>query len=173
MRVFVGIDLDEDTARQCAGLQAWLPDLPGRRVQPQDMHITLVPPWNVQDLEPVEERLAAVARQTKPFPLALRRLAYGPTRQRPRLAWIECEPVEELRKLRDALADAFQVEDRRDFRPHITIARFRKEHWKSLKAHPIERQLSVQTEVTSITLFESVHRGDTTYRILGAFPFSR
>ena len=168
-RVFIGIKMSDELAGFCTQLQHEFADLPARFAKQDDLHLTLVPPFDMEDQGFVESIIQPILQGVNPFPLHLKKLEYGPTPRKPRLAWIECESVPELVELRQALVDAFEYEDRYSFRPHVTMARFKDQDRHLLKKRPIEKRVDRSMEVTSVELFESVHREGVTYRVLGSY----
>jgi len=171
-RVFIGVKASGELVDVCAQLQQEFADLPARFAKRDDLHLTLVPPFDMTDQGQVDALIKPITLRTDPFTLHLKKLEYGPTPHKPRLAWIECERAPELVALRQALVDAFEYQDRYDFRPHVTLARFKDQDRHLLKDRPIEKEVGASMEVTSVELFESVHREGVTYRVLDSYPFT-
>ncbi len=127
IRLFVAVDLPEnikeELGRICFGLPGaqWVP--------PDQLHLTLRFIGEVdgglfreirEDLENVEAR---------GFPMRLQGLGYFPPRQEPRVLWVGMEKSELLLQLRKRvdrqLAQLGIPAEKRNFSPHITIARLR------------------------------------------------
>ena len=96
-----------------------------RLVPTNDIHLTLVPPWNEASIPTAVEKLRAVTDRFGAFTLIFRRLAYGLQPRRPRLLWAECAATDDITLLRAALLRRFDQSDDRPFRPHVTLARIR------------------------------------------------
>ncbi len=169
-RAFVGIKVSDFIASECVKLQAGLGDLPARFIPPKDLHVTLLAPWEMVDQSVVTEKIHKAIQNTKRFTLNLVRLDYGPNTRRPRLAWIECFPAEQLIALKKELLREFGVEDRKTFRPHVTIARFKREVYKLLRKRPIDKPLELCMPVESVELFESPRIGGSGYTVLASLP---
>lgn len=169
-RVFVGIKVSDEIAECCVKLQVGLVDLPARFIPPDDIHLTLLPPWEMTDEDSVLEQLRVALCHTKRCTLKLQRLSYGPNSMRPRLLWIECAPVSEIILLKKELSKAFAVHDRVPFVPHVTIARFKKEDRDKLVHRPVERSVRLRMPVDSVELFQSPHRGGSGYTVLASVP---
>ncbi len=168
-RVFLGIKMTEDVVTRCKTIQRALRDLPVRFVAPENIHLTLVPPWNMEDQALVEEKLAIVASQIHHFPLNLVHLTTWPMDRRryPRLVWIECTPIKALCLLRNALLESFSKETlERDFLPHITIARFNRKQTR--QHYVVEQAVCLSMQVESFQLFE-VPKAGGAYQILKTF----
>lgn len=169
-RVFVGIKVTDEIAKACVKLQADLADLPARFIPPEDIHLTLLPPWEMEDQSLVEEKLRQAVQPVKRFVLRLKRLAYGPDNARPRLAWIECEASGELIKLKRSIFKAFGMAENVSFLPHITIARFSNKNGDLIKLRSIDRPLDLSMPAESVELFASKLGGATGYRVLASAP---
>lgn len=169
-RVFVGIKVSNEIAEACAKLQAEFGDLPARLIPPEDIHLTLLPPWKMTDQSFVEDALRQAIRSIKRFTLKFKHLAYGPDNMHPRLIWIECEASDELVKLEKEILKAFGKTEDGPFFPHVTIARLADKDMDVIGLRPIERPLALSMPVESIELFASPQGGETGYRALISLP---
>lgn len=171
-RVFVGIKVTDEIAEAFAGIQGAFAGLPARLIRPQDMHLTLVPPWQMQDQGQVEKFLEEVLRDLQEFSVKFKRLSYGPTTERPRLAWVEGAPAVELGALKKVLGAALGMQDEHpSFIPHVTIARFSERDRRLFLRHPIGRELALPPmPVVSVELFASPREGGAGYKVLRSFP---
>jgi 2'-5' RNA ligase len=106
----------------------------------------------------LEERLAAVGA----FDARLRSCGFFPNPRHARVAWVGVEPEEGFRAVADAVRGAVKeagVElDRADFKPHLTLARFR-EPWPPLCVETYHTALrgyeSAPFALDRVTLFSS------------------
>jgi len=169
-RIFVGIKMNSETAEAFIRLQAELSDLNSRFIKPEDMHLTLLPPMEMTDQSSIEDKMRQATLYTKRFPLKFERLAYGPNKARPKLAWIECADTQELITLRNKLYRIFNTEELVPFLPHVTIARFKKEAQGKLRHHPIKQLVNLTMPVESIELFESPRNNEVGYPVLASIP---
>jgi 2'-5' RNA ligase len=167
-RVFVGLKMAPEIAAELAGIARDLERDDVRRVAPDDIHLTLVPPWDEASLSDAIEKLRLVAERFGAFPLAIRHVRYGPQLRWPRLLWAECLAAEELVALRAALLDAFGQQDERPFRPHVTLARIRGNGREIARNHPIDRELSLTQRIETVELFQSPPKGERGFRILAS-----
>ncbi len=172
-RVFVGIKVTGQIAEACAKLQTKFAGLPTRLIVPQDIHLTLLPPWQMTDQYLTENLLRQALHSAKNFVLKLKKLTYGPNKARPRLAWIECDAPEGLIKLKKSLLETFKMTERAPFFPHITIARFSNKDRNLIKHLPLKQPLALSMPVESVELFASIHQDGIGYRVLASilFPF--
>jgi 2'-5' RNA ligase len=170
VRMFVGIKVAPDIAEELARLVKPLEGLPVRLIPPADIHLTLVPPWNETDVPAAAERLRKTACGLRAFTLTFARLAYGPTRRRPRLLWAECVATAEVTNMHALLLAAFGQEDGRPFRPHVTLARLEGNGRTIADAHPFNQILSLTQRVNAIELFRSPAKGEKGYEALVSVP---
>ncbi len=129
MRIFIGIDLDDEIrgriARFLDGVRGFAPDV--RWVNPKSLHITLkfIGEQKPERVEAIRERL----RKIEGSPLTIRFAGYGffPTAKAPRVFWIGIESGPQLADLAatiDAGVAEFGIErEQRAFSPHLTLAR--------------------------------------------------
>ena len=129
MRIFVGIDLDNEIrtkiARFLEGVRGFAPD--ARWVRPESLHITLkfIGEQNPEQVAAITERLQLVEGKRAEIRLA----GYGffPTAKAPRVFWIGIQAGPELGELASgvdsALAELQIPREDRPFSPHLTLAR--------------------------------------------------
>ncbi len=169
-RVFVGISMPQEITEECMNIQAELSDLSVLFIPPTDLHLTLLPPWEMINQSLIEEKIRIALRHTKRFSLHLEHLVFGPNTMKPRFIWILCSASAELIQLKKALLLAFHISDHIPFIPHLTLARLSQEDGKRLKHQPIKQPLKLSMPVTSVELFESPHQGGAGYKILASIP---
>jgi 2'-5' RNA ligase len=104
-----------------------------RWVKPENIHLTVVFMGNVRDehLEPVADAVDEVCRGFGPFEISLLGAGVFSSRRYPRILWIGLAgDLERMSDFRDGLQSglmAFGIkQERRRFRPHLTLGRFRK-----------------------------------------------
>jgi len=171
-RVFVGVKVAPEIARELARLARSLERFPVRLVPTNDIHLTLAPPWNEASIPTAVEKLHAVADRFGAFTLIFQHLAYGPQPRRPRLLWAECAANDDLNLLHAVLLQSFGQSDDRPFRPHVTLARIRSDGVAIARRHPIDQELSFTQQVGSIELFQSPPPGGSGYEILASLRLS-
>ena len=128
MRSFVAIPVPDDAADRLAEVAAALGA--GRAVPPENMHVTLafLDDQPEQVLSDLSAQLSAI--DLPRFEMRIRGLdVFGGRRPRLLIAGVETsEPLEQLRgKVRAAARAAGITLPRARFRPHVTLARFRRD----------------------------------------------
>jgi len=97
VRVFVGLKINQHIADLLAERARLIESAPNRFVAREDIHPTLVAPWDEVFIEGTVEKLRAALRGLKPFTLVFTHLSYWPDCHRPRLLCAECAPSDDLR----------------------------------------------------------------------------
>lgn len=127
IRLFVAVDLPETIKNELSAICFGLPG--AKWVPPDQLHLTLrfigeVDGGLFREIRSDLEHVAAVG-----FPMCLKGLGYFPPRQEPRVLWVGMERSEQLLQLRKKvdreLASLGIPAEKRNFSPHITIARLR------------------------------------------------
>ena len=107
--------------------------------------------------------------------LTFQHLGYGPQAKRPRLLWADCATTDVIESVRAALLQAYgrQPDERRPFRPHVTLARIRGNGAAIARKHPIDQELSLTQQIDSIELFQSPPQGARGYQVLASIPLGK
>jgi 2'-5' RNA ligase len=172
VRAFVGIKLAPEIARELATIASELENALVKPVNVDDMHLTLVPPWQEESIANAVETLRRVTVGFAAFALDVQHVGYGPDRRRPRMLWADCASNGELEVLRAALLAAYRKTDERPFRPHVTLARLRGNGRTIARRQPIDRAFAFRQWVDSVEFFQSPSPGEHGYRILASAPLA-
>jgi RNA 2',3'-cyclic 3'-phosphodiesterase len=168
VRLFVGVAVAPEIARELVKLAACLDAPSVRLVAAADLHVTLVPPWAEAAVPGAIEKLCLAARPCEAFWLAFRHIGYGPAPDRPRMLWADCAASREIDIMRMSLLHAYGQTDERPFLPHVTLARIRGNGLQTARRHPIDQELSFTQRVKTVELFQSPPPGETGYRIIAS-----
>jgi len=184
VRQFLAIELDARTRAALADLQASLKrSCPGWRwIDPAGVHLTLRFLGEV-DAE-TDERARPLWRRAAGRGRAFRCEAGGvgvfPPRERPRVLWVGVHERGDAGVLGGLAADleadarslGFPPETRR-FRPHLTVARARKDE-RPVRPDGVDDLSLAEFPVDAVTLFRSrLGPGGARYDVLEAFPLAR
>jgi len=171
VRVFVALKMTAEVAQALAELAAPLRKFGIRPIAPEDIHLTLVPPWNESSTADAIAKLHPVAAQHLGFTLSFRHLGYGPNAKRPHLLWVDCAGSE-LTELHDALLLTFGQKEERAFLPHVTLARLRASGTRIARKCPIDRDIALTQTIVSVELMQSPPPGEHGYRVLASAPLA-
>jgi 2'-5' RNA ligase len=107
-------------------------DLDVRWVKVENIHLTMVFLGNVtrEGIEGIQEEVRNVCSEYGSFDIALKRMGCFPNRRRPRILWLGLEgDIERMSHFRNGLQRALKAfgikEEKRPFKPHLTLGRFR------------------------------------------------
>jgi 2'-5' RNA ligase len=102
-------------------------------VKVDNIHLTVVFMGNIEtgDIPAIAQGVQEACQSFGPFDLALKGIGCFPNRRRPRVLWLGLDgDLEPMAEFRDGLLEhltGFGVkEEKRKFKPHLTLARFRK-----------------------------------------------
>lgn len=195
-RVFVAIPIPENIKEEIIVWQRQHPDFAVRWVKPENLHITVMPPWYISEisevsapnsemtppkdgLSHVENALNQAVSGFKPFSVHLLKILYGPPRPEVRLIWAEGPSVSEFNRLQKLIEDALLSDPETEFvkkesRPpklHLTLARFEPTSIKKLPR--LDEAVNWKLKVGEIQLMESVlKRTGAEYTILKHLTFN-
>jgi len=186
-RIFIAINLPEGVRKVLAGFQEKLQDTPARWTKPENLHITLafLGYVNEEELLFISKTAKGVALENSPFSVKLNKVAYGPPQKMPpRMIWAIGDKSQEFaflqRNLEKSLSgqkEFFSPNERKEFCPHITLARIRQWDWKRIE--PEERpaadyDLNLNFPVDSIEVMESeLKKGGAKYAVLESHKLSK
>ncbi|MBW1668964.1 MAG: RNA 2',3'-cyclic phosphodiesterase [Deltaproteobacteria bacterium] len=159
-------------------------DLDVRWVKPGNIHLTIIFLGNIKEeaVEEVGARAKKVCKEFAPFAISLEGMGCFPNNRSPRVLWLGLEgDLEKMSRFRDSLQAELKPlgvkQEKRPFKPHLTLGRFR----KVKKANStLEKLLSDYSDLKSpvcslneLVLFRSDLRpGGAVYTKLLAFPLS-
>jgi len=168
-RIFVAIKASPRLQENIAKLQEPFSSLPIKWTLEKDLHITLVPPWEEEDVDSVKKKLNGFQGTTGEFRITFEKLAFGPNGEKPRLLWLKAMPSEKLRRLKEELEQLLKHKSKyKDWIIHMTLGKFEPEDFSLSWLNSLPPGLFViQEEINSIALIESVPtESGTKYEIL-------
>lgn len=174
-RIFIAINLPDKIKTELENLEKETNDLfpqelKGeimRWLKKENIHLTLLFIGYVEDekIPQVCQVVKKIAQTQRPFSLKFEKLCYGPPKKMPpRLIWTDIEKKPELleiaKKLKKDMAEAgiLKKVEKREFSPHITLARIKTWYWRKIEPEErpeIEKEIDFNFEVKSIEVMES------------------
>jgi 2'-5' RNA ligase len=134
IRSFLAFELAPDIKKQIEGISKELKksNLPVRWVKPENIHLTLIFLGDVEEnlIEAVKEKVNEVVREMTSFKVRLKGAGVFPSLKRPRVVWVGLDgDIDRLSDLRDNLQLKLNalgfIPERRPFKPHLTLGRFK------------------------------------------------
>ena len=159
MRLFVALALPDGLRSRLSGLSCGLPG--ARWVAPENLHLTLRFIGEVEghDAEDIDAALSGI--RCERFPLTLAGVGDFGDGKRLRSVWVGIEPNKTLERLQAKVEQAVQragrPPEKRKFKPHVTLARFKSHPGGRLEDYFADRALfrAPAFEVTEFTLYSS------------------
>jgi len=186
MRTFIAIELSETVQQALAAVQQQMRPLVSfaRWTRPDGTHLTLKFLGEAQkyQLDKIETELDRIASAFGPFELALNSVGAFPRLAAPRVLWVGINQGEAVKRLQSDIESAISPlgfpSEKRDFKPHLTLARLEGANW------PLElRQRfldcasiisGVQWHIDRMILFRSeLSKGGAVYTALHISGFSQ
>jgi len=144
-----------------------------RWMPPENLHITLIPPFNKDDggIKNTLEALTNVEGKTGHFNIFFEKVSYGPTFGHPRLIWISGRHEERVEALKRKIEGALKTpSDKRQFSPHVTIARFREYDFRTFSLKRLDESFEFRETCLEFVLMESkTLPSGAVYQVLGRF----
>lgn len=171
-RIFVALTVSNRLQRNVESWQKNLKDLPLRLMRGKNLHITLIPPWYVEDPENAISILKKV-RGIKPFKVGFEKITYGPRKYKPRLIWANGQEKDEIIRLKKEIGKILKKkEEKREYLLHLTIARFKPEDYDNFPVKELNEKIAWKETFSSFCLMRShIKRGGADYEVIKNFPF--
>lgn len=170
-RIFIGLKMPENIEALAARWASDKSDWPVRWLSPGNLHLTLAPPFYENDAKTMAGKLAEIKAWPRPLVLRFKNISYGPRPGEFRLIWAAGQPLPELEKLKMEIEKKLKLKaERRNFLPHLTLARFRPEVYGQFKVKNLSERIDWPAEIKTFALFESILRpGGAEYKIIRSF----
>lgn len=156
-RIFVAIKISSEIQKKANEWKADFLSLPVKWISSEDLHITLIPPWNEKNISEIVGKIEKIKGKVSPFDIEFQKITYGPDPANPRLIWAEGIVTEDLIRLANEVAGSLGAEPiASEFKPHLTIARFRPENFSVFPMKQLNEQINWKEKIDSVSLMESV-----------------
>jgi len=157
-RVFLGFEATADIVYKIKNFkQRYKDKFAVRWVSEENLHITLLPPFNCSNTDEVISKISSIENFPHPFTLLFDTIEFGPSAKNPRLIWVKGETPPEVIKLRYLLLKKLSINfNDRNFLLHITIARFKKGNFKRFPFKFFKQKIFWKTKVSYLTLYQSI-----------------
>jgi 2'-5' RNA ligase len=175
LRVFIGIPAEEELRRQVQEFRKRYSGLHVRWMKPENLHLTVIPPWMC---EKPEAACIALREAAGLFPATDARFTLvtpGPLVTNPRLLWAIGEASPFFDSLRGELCARIPLErdQEHSFLLHLTIARVRREEGNVLARMQFRVSVEWNACIRKISLYESILKpAGAEYRVLCEIPFA-
>ncbi len=171
-RIFIAIPASEGFKRQVMEFSHKNVLLPVRWLQPWNLHITLVPPFEVDEkaIKKLVSQLESVA-DFEAFRVQFEEVSFGPDNDQPRLIWAKGKAPAELYQFKGGIEKTIDyTPDRTDFLMHVTLARFPVKNFDQQWENQLQHEIHWTMLVNKFVIMEAVQLPDgADYPILYTF----
>lgn len=175
-KIFIGVDLPVDVKKRLMQKTEKWKDLPIRWSREENLHLTLAFLGHVDDelIFGVCKKIKFMVENLEVFDIGMDKIELGPTQDKnAREVLFTGGASEELKKLSESIEKnlGFFKENKKIFKPHITMGRIQKYNWQKLKKIPdIAEKFSVLLPINSVQVFESAMiDGKRTFSVIDNF----
>lgn len=160
-RLFVGIPLTSELRKRLKREIQTFPELATLPTATENLHVTLFFIGFVHE-EQVAEICAKVGEACEghaAFQLEFTSMKLMDSDENPKMIWLAGEVSEELKSLREDIEKSFAsfVTEKKAFRPHVTLAKIKKQKWLGLPEKPaLKEKVHLVEPVDTVAVFESV-----------------
>lgn len=135
IRSFLAFEIDPKVKKVVEEVSYYLQNssIHAKWVRPENIHITLIFMGNIKInmLEAIKKEIKEVTHRTECMKVRLKGMGCFPDKRRPRVIWIGLDgDIKKMGELKDNLMKklkSFGIKDeKREFKPHLTLGRFKK-----------------------------------------------
>ncbi|HWQ25941.1 MAG TPA: 2'-5' RNA ligase family protein [Chlorobaculum sp.] len=158
-RVFIGMPAGQGLVEAAGAFRGSHIDMQVRWVKPENLHLTLVPPWECRDVGPVCRAIEDAAKGLAPVDVLFNKVSFGPEQRRPRLIWATGAPpaaLAELSRRLQGLPGIDEEPQRLPFLLHLTLARFNSHDLRSMASKKLRETVEWNGTLDAICLYESI-----------------
>ncbi|NTV19976.1 MAG: RNA 2',3'-cyclic phosphodiesterase [Chlorobium limicola] len=174
-RVFIGIPAGKELREQVLEFRKRHDWLRVGWIRPENLHLTVIPPWLIENPESVCTALGDAAHHFSAADVEFTTVSTGPDAAKPRLIWATGKTTPFFSILRDALYARIPLErtDERSFLLHLTIARVMPDEQDAIARMKLRVPVVWSPCLRTISLYESIlNPNGAEYRVLYEVPFA-
>ncbi|OGI21494.1 MAG: 2'-5' RNA ligase [Candidatus Moranbacteria bacterium RIFCSPHIGHO2_01_FULL_55_24] len=175
-RLFIGLPLSRQLRKRLVREAAAWPETATLPTQEENLHVTLLFLGFVAEdqIPDISQSIEAAVEGVEAFELRFTAIQAVDDEESPKMAWLTGEASEKLKTLRENVEKAFDafITEKKAYRPHVTIAKFKRAKWAALPERPvIGKEVNFVEPIDSIVLYEStVLDGKRRYEPIDTFP---
>lgn len=170
-RVFVALPISKGVQDAVYAWRKQYRNLPVRWITPKNLHVTVVPPWEEDNIDAVLDVLRMAEGAAGQLALDFTLVRYGPTLKEPRLIWAEGEAPDQLFAAKHHIERALtRNPGEKPYRLHMTVARFDPARFPKFSVQDMKDTVSWTEEAKTFVLMESRQTpSGSDYTVLGEF----
>ncbi len=175
-RLFVGIPLSRELKKRLGQEMAAFPATASLLTREENLHVTVFFLGFVHEEQVADvcARVGAVCADLESFELEFTGIQLMESAENPKMIWLLGEASDGLKTLRQEIEKEFAsfVVEKKAYRPHITLAKIKKQKWLALPEQPVlKEKLNLHESVDTVCVFESLSLdGKRRYEPIDTFP---
>lgn len=160
-RLFVGIPLSRELKKRLVREMEAFPKVASLLTREENLHVTVFFLGFVHEEQVADvcARVGAVCTELESFELEFTGIKLMESPENPKMIWLLGEASEGLKKLREEVEKEFSsfVTEKKVYRPHVTLAKLKKQKWLALPEQPVlKEKLHLMESVDTVCVFESL-----------------
>lgn len=160
-RLFVGIPLSKELKKRLIREMDAFPQSASLLTREENLHVTVFFLGFVHEEQVADvcARVGEACAELESFELEFTGLKLMDSDENPKMIWLEGQASEGLKKLREEIEKEFSsfVTEKKIYRPHVTLAKIKKQKWLALPEKPIlKEKLHLMEPVDTVCVFESL-----------------
>lgn len=160
-RLFVGIPLGKELKKRLVRIMDTLPKSAALLTREENLNVTVFFLGFVHEEQVAEvcARVGQACAELESFELEFRALKLMENDDNPKMIWLEGEASDGLKQLREVVEKEFAsfITEKKIYRPHITLAKIKKQRWLALPEKPsFTDKLHLMESVDAVSVFESL-----------------
>lgn len=164
-KIFISLNLPNRTKKRLIKATEKWQDLPIKWSKEENLHITLLFLGFIDDdsTYAICEKVARVSRAEEIFDVEFNSIELGPIAGDPRMVWVSGKASENLKNLVEKIEKELGIftNSKKEFRPHITLGKIRKNRWEELPEKPvIKKDFPLVISVETVDVMASNFEGD-------------
>ena len=177
-KIFISINLPDQAKKRLSKATKEWQDLPVKWVKDKNLHITLLFLGFVDDDTAFEvcEKVAYAVQDVEIFDMEFDSIEFGPTLDDPKMIWVSGKQNQNLLDLVEKIEKELGIftSSKKEFRPHITLGRIRKNKWEELDEKPkIKKDFPLVVTAENVDVMASDFEGtDMEYTVVESCPLN-
>ena len=175
-RLFVGLPLSKGLRRRLVQEMEAFPKEASLLTREENLHVTVFFLGFVHEEQVADvcARVGEVCADIESFELEFRGITLMESPENPKMIWLTGDASEGLKKLREEIEKEFAsfITEKKAYRPHITLAKIKKQKWLKLAEQPVlKEKLHLIESIDCVSVFESLSLdGKRRYEPIDTFP---
>lgn len=167
-KIFLALKVPYELANEAYSWKEKHPNLPVSWISNKDLHITIIPPWQEENVDDAINKLNSIQEKTGLIRLVFDTVSFGPNRFSPRLVWATGEVPQKIFNLKKLLMDTFsKMGGKNDSFIHLTLGRFTPEDLARFPSNRLHEEIFWSFTADTLVLFETkIGEGGPEYEVV-------